>query len=458
LNYQGKGFVVATSPWGAAPCYIPVATWIIAHTTHFTSPRVSWLLNGTGSGHITDARAPIGHGAWNISYVGYATGDDVTLVVESFLAGGQWHGEAGGGSGGAAPVSATFQLAGAFAKLAGGALNVWHTNQSVTFERLPDAPVAVDGTFIVTISPGEIFTYTSIVSAHPGAAAWLAASEAAGGCVVAPPLSPGDLWPPEAPFPLPYRDDFEGYGNDTLPLFTSDMFGSFTVYELPAGAADTSPAPLRERVDARTVACGDAAARALRPRRCVREGGGGNTRVLRQWTRAPPLGWGRGANNFVTIFGNGTLGNVTLAVRALIETPEAGYEPPAAPYVMVGLNGGGGGLRRSSHPSQYYGEAADADTLWFNSTHWGCHIYSEPALCAAPHPVAFGLDSWHAITFGEIPAGPGMRTMKATLDGTLLFNISCSPVKNNGTGGYLMLRTGAHRAMFDDLEVTDNPR
>lgn len=108
LNYQGKGFVVATSPWGAAPCYIPVATWIIAHTTHFTSPRVSWLLNGTGSGHITDARAPIGHGAWNISYVGYATGDDVTLVVESFLAGGQWHGEAGGGSGGAAPVSATF--------------------------------------------------------------------------------------------------------------------------------------------------------------------------------------------------------------------------------------------------------------------------------------------------------------------------------------------------------------
>ena len=67
LTYQGKGFVVAVSPWGAAPCYIPTALWVVAHTTHFTSARASWLLNGTGSGHLTDARAPLGNGGWNVS-------------------------------------------------------------------------------------------------------------------------------------------------------------------------------------------------------------------------------------------------------------------------------------------------------------------------------------------------------------------------------------------------------
>ena len=46
--------------------------------------------------------------------------------------------------------------------------------------------------------------------------------------------------------------------------------------------------------------------------------------------------------------------------------------------------------------------------------------------------------------------------MTATLDGALLFNVTVSPVKNGGTGGYVLLRTGAHRAMFDDLELTTN--
>jgi hypothetical protein len=46
--------------------------------------------------------------------------------------------------------------------------------------------------------------------------------------------------------------------------------------------------------------------------------------------------------------------------------------------------------------------------------------------------------------------------MTATLDGALLFNITASEVKNGGLGGYILLRTGAHRAMFDDLEITLN--
>ena len=103
------------------------------------------------------------------------------------------------------PTTATFKREGAFAALR--ALHVWHTNESVTFERLGDAPVAADGTFAVSIEAGAIYTYTSIGSAHPGAAAWLAASSAAGGCTAPPPpTAQGPLWLPEVPFPLPHYD------------------------------------------------------------------------------------------------------------------------------------------------------------------------------------------------------------------------------------------------------------
>ena len=95
--------------------------------------------------------------------------------------------------------------------------------------------------------------------------------------------------------------------------------------------------------------------------------------------------------------------------------------------------------------------------LWFNATHWGCAIWSSPVACREPHAVAFGLGAWHAITFAETPApSPGSRFMSATLDGALLFNITVSPVRNNGTGGFVLLRTGAHRAQFDDLAITSN--
>ena len=44
-----------------------------------------------------------------------------------------------------------------------------------------------------------------------------------------------------------------------------------------------------------------------------------NTRVLRQNTREPPMGWSSGAVNMVTLIGNHTLGNVSFAIDALVE-------------------------------------------------------------------------------------------------------------------------------------------
>ena len=165
LNYQGKGFVVAVSPWGDAPCYIPTSLWVLAHTTHFTSPGVSVLLNGTGSGHLGDASSllpPQNGRGWNVSYVSYITGEDLTVVVESFIAGGQWQSRRGAGAQAAAGAAdstyATFQLMGSLARLAGSMLHVWHTNETSIFQRLADVPVAPDGTFSITIEPGAIYS------------------------------------------------------------------------------------------------------------------------------------------------------------------------------------------------------------------------------------------------------------------------------------------------------------
>lgn len=495
LTYQGKGFIVAVSPWGDAPCYVPTALWVVAHTTHFTTPRASWLLNNTGSGHLTDARAPLGNGGWNISYVTYATGEeeqDMTLVVESFLQGGEWHSSHPAGSPAlatpATPTTAVFQLAGGFSKWAGTFLHVWHTNKTATFERLPDVPVAADGTFSLTIEPNAIYTYTTVASAHPGGAAWLENSAASGGCVAAPVLETGDMWPPESPFPLPYYDDFEGYTNDTLPLFTSDMFGAFTVFQLPANATTAGvggeggnnsphPPPLRHLpgVDPRSVACGDAAAVALRPTRCTLPttygstaplNATGNTKVLRQWVRQPTLGWGGSSVNAATLIGNASLGNLSIGVRLNIETPAPGYTnvTGGAPYILVGMHGGGG-PRTSSSPRDFYRTSPNCDFVWMSATQWGCSITGlpkgTPSPCETAHPFPFGMDTWHSVVFSEVPSGGvgGGATFSLTIDGALLFNATvptAGALKNGGAGGYVVLVTGNHRAMFDDLSLTLN--
>ncbi len=59
--------------------------------------------------------------------------------------------------------------------------------------------VGADGTFTVSIEPGAVYTYTTVPTTHPGAAAFMAALQPA-----PVPLAAGDDGPTDAPFPLPY--------------------------------------------------------------------------------------------------------------------------------------------------------------------------------------------------------------------------------------------------------------
>ena len=491
LHYRGKGLVVATSPWGSAPWFVPAALFVVAHTTHFTAGDGSWwVTNSTGSGHIGDGKVrpiPEAPGGWNVSYVSYVKRDDAacaasqqcpfTLVVESFFAGGVWHSSHVNRDAAALagpPATQTFQLSGNLLGWAGQTLNVWHTNSSADtlFKREAGVVVAADGTFSVSIEPSAIYTFTTVASAHPGGAAFVAELERRGGALLDPLL--GDpSGPADAPFPLPFADDFEGYGNDTLPLFSSDMFGAFTVFDVSgtpfaAGAAAAAP-PLRDaHADAAlraVVQCSTAEHVALRPSRCSLppRRGAANSRTLRQWTREPPLGWGGDSSNMATIYGNATLVNIELNTSVMIETVAPGYAPSQAPYVLIGIHGGpgtapadGGG----SSPGAFYRTNPDLDFVYFTAAGtWGCGIAGlTSSLCssAKPLPAGFGFDTWHALSLRGAVQADGSIVFTIAIDGATLASatVPLAERKNGGSGGYVALVTGSTRVQWDNLIIS----
>ncbi len=490
LVYRGKGLVVATSPWAAAPYYVPAALFVVAHTTHFTTGDGSWwLTNGTGSGHIGDGKVhpiPEASGGWNVSYVSYVKRDDAacaasrrcpfTLVVESFFAGGVWHSSH---SATAVfedpPATQTFRLDGSLAGWAGSSLFVWHTNSSADtlFKREAPVAVAADGTFTVSIEASAIMTFTTVDSAHLGGAAFAAELARRGGGAVLPASTDDPSGPQDAPFPLPFADDFEGYGNDTLPLFSADMFGAFTVFDVGtspyAAAAAAAAPPLRgahpDAAVRAAVQCSTAEHVALRPSRCaLPPRGAANSRVLRQWTRAPPIGWGGDSSNVATIYGNSTLVNIEVNVSALIETVAAGYAPSQTPYVLFGIHGGPGaapGNGGGASPRSFYRSGPDMDFVWMDVTgQWGCSIAGlSDSLCASskPLPGGFGFDTFHALSLRGAVQADGSIAFSIAFDGALLANASVplAERKNGGAGGYVGLVTGSTRVMFDNLIISE---
>lgn len=470
LIYPGKGFISTTSPWAetagtgaagggnggtggqaAALASIGIMTplWVTAHTTHFTpGPAGSWsLLNGTGSGFIDPA-------SWgtNISYVTYlspprpapAGQRDVTIVLESM----SW------GLGGAVgahssmpsqPVPVTFLLSGSLLGwCAGRTLNVWHTNSSVTFAQADPIAVAADGTIHMSIEPMAVYTLTSVTSSNPGAAALMAAAG-----VTYCPASP----PPEAAFPLPYADNFQGYANDTLPLYFSDMYGAWSVWH--------PDSELGRSVDASasSLACATGEQQQARPGRCSSASSSTNS-VLRQWVREPPIGWGSSAGGLATILGNYSLQSTALSLQVLIDTPEA-FPPPFQPgqeRVYIGLRGGKGCAGCTS-PRDFYSDSVDAYTwtLWANGT-WAVQDDRTP-LASGVLSQPFGYDTWHTLAFSDASIGSGGVTLVGQLDGQLLFTLPITSSSNSSrvqvrtAGGYVVLGTGIHRAQWDNLSL-----
>jgi hypothetical protein len=479
LLYRGKGFIVATSPWGNSPWFVPAALFVVSHTTHFTAPDGTWFLtNQTGSGHIGDGKVrpiPTAPGGWNISYVSYVKKDDpacqaptlmcpFTLVVESFFEGGVWHSSHNRSTGALSTTLQTFSLADGLQNWIGKSLYVWHSNISTQFVQEKPIIVAADGTFTVDIEPSSIWTITTVYSAHPGGPAFIESLSALGGAYLDP-LSVDPNGPQDAPFPIPFSDDFEGYNNDTLPLFSADMFGAFTVYSTSGG-----PPPIRyhhpdESIRA-SVPCSTLEHAVERPSRCIIPPSSiesqANTKTLRQWVRQPPIGWGGDSSNMATIYGNSTLVDIRVNISVMIETIQSGYEPSQAPYVLVGIHGGpglkpadGGG----ASPRSFYQTGPDLDFVWLSAAgQWGCSITGlTESFCATSHslPSSFGFDTWHDISIGADVQPNGDAFFLITFDGLPLANatVPLDKRKNGGSGGYVALVSGSTRVQWDNLLI-----
>ena len=185
LSFANCAAIKANSPWsGHYEVWLPL--WAMAHTAQFAQPGWKYLDGGCGplqgGGSYVSLRSP------------YAAGD-YSVIVET--------GEA------KKPQSLAFRVTGA---LSAGPLHVWRSSEHRQFVRQDDIPL-VDGSFRVTLEPGCIYSLTTTTGQRKGK------TEV----------------PPPAEFPLPYRDDFEGYAAGKTPRYFADQSGTFEVAQRPGG-------------------------------------------------------------------------------------------------------------------------------------------------------------------------------------------------------------------------------
>ena len=201
-----SGVITANTPWSGAFEIAPTL-WAVTHITQFAEP--GWrFLEGVGR-KLPKGGSVLGFVAPN--------GNDISLVIETTEA--------------KADQSLALQAADG---LSAQALRVWRTDMMEQFIPQPDL-VASNGTWTLTLNPNCIYSLTTTTGQRKGSASS----------------------PPPAPFPLPYRETFDGYALHATTRYLSDMGGGFEVVAhtdaLPGtpgaeGAAQASGKCVRQQV------------------------------------------------------------------------------------------------------------------------------------------------------------------------------------------------------------------
>jgi len=191
LAYFGNGLMYAYWPWSGYYTVNP-SIWTSAHTCQFSSPGWVYVPVGSGSGLLEG----------NGSFVTLRSSDasEFSVVVETLQ--GDCLRCAGG------PTAALQTLLFVLKSLPPHVtmLHVWHTNESVQFERLPD--IALNGSlFTLQVEADSIYTVSSLLGQSK-------CSHTAG---------------PIGTFPFPYSDDFDSYPVDSYPRYFSDQNGAFLI-------------------------------------------------------------------------------------------------------------------------------------------------------------------------------------------------------------------------------------
>ena len=179
LAAPDSGLMRANTPWSGNYDVAP-AIWATAHTTQFAAPGWNYLEGG--------ASALLPGGGSLVTLVS-TNQSDYSIVVET--------------SDALAAQAVTFRLTNG---LSTGPITIWETTQSNQFVNLGQVTPA-NGTFGYIFQPAAIYSLTTTTGQSKGGA------------------SP----PPPAPFPLPYKDNFESYAPGATPKYFSDQAGTFEV-------------------------------------------------------------------------------------------------------------------------------------------------------------------------------------------------------------------------------------
>jgi len=228
----------------------------------------------------------------------------------------------------------------------------------------------------VTLQPGHVYTLTSTTGQQKGSAAP----------------------PPQQDWPLPYRDDFNGYQPGSTPRYVSDQEGTWEI------------APCQDR--------------------------GG--KCLEQTVTAKPVRWRPEALNPLTVVGDpGWSGDYTVGVDALLDHPGTDAE----------LSGRDSGFDLLGTGLAGYHLRVGADGAWTlfaettgnrNGNHVDTTLASGTADLSGP--------PWHRL--GLAFQGD---TITALIDGTSVATVTDSTYH----GGQVGLQVGGYyAAQFDNLTVT----
>ena len=181
--------LIASEPW-SGHYQVREALWAYAHYGQFT--RLGWqyvnsgclLLDGGGS--MVTLRDPV-------------TGD-YSFIAETKNASG--------------PQTLQLKLGGELKK---NTLCCWYSNEDEQFVRARDLKVK-GGTLTITLQPGTVYSFSTTSGQQKGTF---------------------DGIPGQAPFPIPYQDGFDAYGEPSqwgyLPHYTADIIGCYELAARPDG-------------------------------------------------------------------------------------------------------------------------------------------------------------------------------------------------------------------------------
>eukprot|EP00937_MAST-01D_sp_MAST-1D-sp2_P002652 g2652.t1 len=224
-SWYASSMLTANQPWSGwygvrGPAANPAATelpvvWATAHLTQFAQVGWRYLSVGSGSGEL-----PAG-GFFTTIADGDSDGFALHVVKNSFDHAACTRPGLPPSQDNVQAENVTFVLDASM----GGATSLacWHSNfeleSPVLFQQLADVQVGADGSFTITVAPGDFYTISTVRTARHGG-------------FEAP------VPPPQPRAPLPIADDFDSTATSQQPYLWSQMLGAFEVHADGANATN----------------------------------------------------------------------------------------------------------------------------------------------------------------------------------------------------------------------------